>query len=61
MLVCNVVFRICVEICCHLGKKSYGVKICGAVCHGNSSRNLSFCGVRNCIGEGLQNDLEWES
>ena len=50
MLVCNVVFGICVKICCHLRKGSYGMKICSVVCHDNSGRNLNSCGMRNYVG-----------
>ena len=49
VLVCNGVFRICIKIRCHLGKDSYGMTVCGVVCHGNGGRNLSFCGMRNFI------------
>ena len=47
MPVCSVVFGICVEICCHLGKYSYEMKVCSVVWCGSSGRNLSFCGMRN--------------
>ena len=52
VLVCNVVFMICVvEICCHLGKDFYGMKICGMVCQGSSGMNLSFCAISSYVGK----------
>ena len=50
-LVCNDVSQTYGGICCHLGKCSCEMRVCGGVYHDGSGRTWSFCHVRSCDGK----------